>query len=315
MLSSQFGRQVARLDRRPCPSASSFRMEEVDLRFDDGASQRLVLKDLRIDGLSPDARRSRPAFICEPQREVRAYRRVLASAPAGAATCHGTVGDASSDGQWLVLERVDGIELCQVGAFPTWELVAAWIGAFHRAFPPAHAAQAAASAGLLVHDEAFYWRWMARALQFTKHDAGAHRVIERIAHDYDAVVRRLCGLPHTVLHGEFYPSNILIDESTDPVRICPVDWEMAAFGPGLIDLASLSTGWKDAERLALLRAYHASHTGQPGVPSETLIADLDCCRLHLAVRMLGWSDDWSPPPQHAFDWLGEAAHAAHALVA
>jgi hypothetical protein len=26
--------------------------------------------------------------------------------------------------------------------------------------------------------------------------------------------------------------------------------------------------------------------------------------------MLGWSSDWTPPPQHARDWLAEAAALA-----
>ena len=34
---------------------------------------------------------------------------------------------------------------------------------------------------------------------------------------------------------------------------------------------------------------------------RSLPQDLDCCRLHLAVRMLGWSDDWKPPAEHAHD--------------
>jgi thiamine kinase-like enzyme len=30
---------------------------------------------------------------------------------------------------------------------------------------------------------------------------------------------------------------------TEGWRVCPVDWEMAAVGPGLIDLAALTAGW------------------------------------------------------------------------
>jgi hypothetical protein len=31
------------------------------------------------------------------------------------------------------------------------------------------------------------------------------------------------------------------------------------------------------------------------------------------VQWLGWSPDWSPPAEHAHDWLGEALHLADKL--
>jgi N utilization substance protein B len=41
--------------------------------------------------------------------------------------------------------------------------------------------------------------------------------------------------------------------------------------------------------------------------------DLDCCRLHQAVQFLGWSRNWSAPPEHAQDWLDEALAVATRL--
>jgi hypothetical protein len=40
---------------------------------------------------------------------------------------------------------------------------------------------------------------------------------------------------------------------------------------------------------------------------------LDYCRLHLAVQWLGWAPEWSPPPEHTQDWLGEALGLARKL--
>jgi len=34
---------------------------------------------------------------------------------------------------------------------------------------------------------------------------------------------------------------------------------------------------------------------------------------HLALQWLGWSADWTPPPEHARDWLVEALAAAERL--
>ena len=36
---------------------------------------------------------------------------------------------------------------------------------------------------------------------------------------------------------------------------------------------------------------------------------LDCSALHLAMRWLGWSAEWTPPAEHRRDWLDEALRA------
>jgi aminoglycoside phosphotransferase (APT) family kinase protein len=115
-------------------------------------------------------------------------------------------------------------------------------------------------------------------------------------------------MPVSIIHGDFYPANILVAPSRHRTRICPIDWEMAAIGPPSIDLAALITGWTGRQRLALIRAYR-------GGAGAAFLRDLDCCTLHLAVRMLGWSDRWMPPPQQAHDWTSEALAAAARLDA
>jgi len=140
--------------------------------------------------------------------------------------------------------------------------------------------------------------------------------MERLARSYDRVVERLEKLPVTFIHGEFYASNVLVHETEGKPRVCPVDWEMAAVGPGLVDLAALTAGgWNAEEKKALALAYHAAlvpRDGWPPAPEEFLRA-LDHCRLHLAVQWLGWASGWSPPPEHTQDWLGEALSLAGKL--
>ncbi|OLE01928.1 MAG: hypothetical protein AUI36_43710 [Cyanobacteria bacterium 13_1_40CM_2_61_4] len=207
---------------------------------------------------------------------------------------------------WLFLERVRGLELRHVGAFSKWEQTARWIGRFHRSFSPARVRQLARQSTVLVYDEDFYWRWLDRARRFARRRLAARRILDRIARSYGSVITRLMHLPRTLIHGEFYPCNVLICADDGAVRVCPVDWEMAALAPGLMDLACLTTGWTARKQGALVRAYAGTALDSDWNPEHTL-ADLDCCRLHLAIKMLGWSADWAPPPQHAHDWLAEAA--------
>jgi hypothetical protein len=330
---------IARVDRRPSPYTSSFALEEIDVLFADGSEAALVMKDLSPDAMEEGARRARPAFLYEPRREIQTYRHILPHAPPGTAACFGIVASAAASRYQLLLERVDGHELRHVGAFSMWERTAHWIARFHASVPSADVDRLARRAKLLVYDEAFYWRWLERARDFAarsqraKSDrkggatggAAASRVLDRIARGYAPVVARLAAMRRTVIHGEFYPCNILIRGTGPRARVCPVDWELAALGPGLIDLAALMTGWDDRAQRALTRAYRtaarenavrengarpdadAPRSGRIPADFQT---DLDCCRLHLAVRMLGWSETWTPPPQHARDWLAEAASLA-----
>jgi thiamine kinase-like enzyme len=84
--------------------------------------------------------------------------------------------------------------------------------------------------------------------------------------------------------------------------VAPVDWEMAGIGPGVLDVAALLSGWGDEQRSAIVAGYGV-------VPAEALAA----ARLHIAMQWLGWSPGWTPPPEHARDWLAEALGAAREL--
>ena len=44
------------------------------------------------------------------------------------------MADADRPRYWLLLEKVAGVELWQVGDFAVWEDVARWLGAFHARF-------------------------------------------------------------------------------------------------------------------------------------------------------------------------------------
>jgi hypothetical protein len=315
-LAEYFGddRAIHTLGRRPCPYASSFRIDELDVTFTDGSRVQLVLKDLGSESMGEAARRARPEFLYEPRREINAYRWILPHAPAGAAAWYGAVADR----YWLLLDRVNGSLLWQVGDVSIWQQAAAWIARFHCAFPPLKARQLAKRAGVLQYDEEFYWLWMQRAQRFADGDREKRRILDGVARRYPAVVERLMRMPRTLIHGEFYASNVIVKERAK-VRVCPVDWEMVALAPGLIDLAALVAGWAAPTQRAIARAYLAACNGHAltGGPAVRLprdfMADLDCCRLHLAVRMLGWSDDWEPPRDHAHNWLAEAARISRRL--
>lgn len=306
------GPRVTDLRRKPSAYATSFPLEEVHARLEDGRVLELLFKNVSPNALLPGAREAKPVFLRDPRREVTAYLEILSGAGLGTPACLGAVVDEERGRYWLFLEDVPGVELYQVGELETWRAVAAWLAGMHRTLgerlrrgdPPRH---------LLRHDAEYFRCWPVRARRFAP--VAARRQIDGIVERYDRVVERLVRMPVTLLHGEFYASNVLVERSIGGLRICPVDWEMAALGPGLVDLAALvSGGWTEEERRELALAYHTARYGRGPAPSvEAFLTDLDHCRLHLAMQWLGWSPTWRPPREHEQDWLGEAVRVANRL--
>jgi Phosphotransferase enzyme family len=313
------GRTVTAITRHPYPYATSSPLEELRVRFDRGSAVKLIFKDLAFDHLLEDARRSKPGFLHEPRRAVETYRHILGPAGIGP-RCYAAIADAWNARYWLLLEKVPGLELWQVdvaGAeLEVWEAVATWLGGFHGHFAGEIAELRAKNPYLLDFGRTWFdlWRWRAQTALSGAHDLRAPALIGVLSR-YDNVVDNLAALPSTLVHGEFYPSNVLVVRSDGDLRVCPVDWEMAGTGPGLLDLAALTEGFGRRERERLFSAYRSAML-EAGVdlPShEEMRPSLDRCQLHLALQWIGWSASWNAPTEHAYDWVGEALTLARRL--
>ena len=294
------GGDVVAVRRAPGAYHSSFAIEDVEVTFGEGRTRGLVLKDVSPGGLLADAARAKPSFLYDPRREIETYRHVLGPHALGAPALVAAAADDA--GRWyvLVLEKVAGVPLWQVGEIEAWAAAARWAATAHRRLAAA-APSLAAPARLLRYDADYYAHWAARA----------RGVAPRLAAAYDRVIPMLLDMPRTFIHGEFHASNILVETVDGRMRIRPVDWEIAALGPGLMDLADLTAGnWADDQRDAMAAAYRAETESADTGDFEH---DLDCCRLHRAVQWAFWADDWSPPPEHDQDWLAEARRVAERL--
>jgi hypothetical protein len=292
-LAAALGDGVTILRRRPSAYRSSAPVTELDAALPDGTVATILVKDLSRAALTERALRAKPEFLADPLREIETYRSVLARAGLGTPALYGAVVEPERDRYWLAIEKVAGVELYQIGELELWQQALRWLARMHDRFAGAELPRR-----LLRYDRAFLRLWLDRARSLSGLEG-----LER----YDQAVERLVGLPRTLLHGELYASNILVAGE----RVCAVDWELAAVGPGVIDVAALTMGWGDAERRALTEAYRTELTDPRAAPEFE--RDLDCARLHLAVQWLGWSPEWSPPPEHAQDFRAEVRETAARL--
>jgi hypothetical protein len=279
---------IASMRVQPSPYASSHPLELVTVLLAGGGERQLVLKD--STRLLPAARHAKPSFLRFPERELDVYRSVLPAAGDAVPELLGVAGGL------LVLERVDGVPLVEVGELAAWERAARTAAALHREL----AAQP--GTGLPRLDASYFRRWLERARIFHVDPPAA------VAAVFGAAAERIARLEQTIVHGELYASNVLVRRDG---RACLLDWESAAIGPGLLDLAALTSGSLSIEERDSVVAAYADELGCP--PSE-LVEDLECCRLLIAVQWLGWSDRWKPPRERAHDWRQEAERAARALA-
>jgi Ser/Thr protein kinase RdoA (MazF antagonist) len=262
------------LRRRPWPYRASLPMEELELH-----GQRLLLKDL-----SSSHELSRPPLAPDPRREIAVYRSILAPLAVDGTARVAAADEASA--RWLVLEFVDGTPLWQIGKLETWQAAARWLGALHGLTAPT--------------DEALV-RYDATHLEARLRLAPVARGFAK------QVAAHLAALPTSLIHGDFYPANILVEAQG---RIRVVDWETCGIGPSVLDLAALISGsWSEPERKRIVDAYLAACP--PALrPGED---DLLRARLLLAAQWIGWDDRWRPPPEQRHDWDRELVELSERL--
>jgi thiamine kinase-like enzyme len=125
--------------------------------------------------------------------------------------------------------------------------------------------------------------------------------LEIVCNRFDEVIEVLCQAPPTIIHGEYYPKNILLQDGL----IYPVDWESTAISSGEIDLATLTEGWAPDEVERLELEYQRARW--PEGPPEDFHRCLCAARIYIQFRWLGDRADWTPYLQPRLDVLREHA--------
>jgi Phosphotransferase enzyme family len=299
------GRTVESITRQPSIYATSCPVEDVDIVLKDGERLRLILKNATPEAMFAGAKRVKITQLMDPKREVAVYERIIGPIDFGAKLFAASTRGAR---QWLLLEKIQGRELYQC-ELPEWQAAARCLARLHTRFGDVPHARLARQAHLLRYDRAYYRVWLDRAMSFFAEDAtqtgrATRASLHWLAKRYDQVLSRLLSLPRTFIHGECFASNVLIADGGK--RVCPIDWEMSAIGPGLMDIAALAFGnWSDEDRHAIVNAYvEASGQSTPDALASAIEA-VEYCQIHLGVLWLGWFGRRRPPEGHTRDWAGD----------
>jgi Phosphotransferase enzyme family len=288
------GGQLAVLERKPNLYASTFPSEIVTCRFDDGRERRLLCK--YAAGRSHHAHGHRGGVVYEAE----VYSHVLQPLQASTPTFYGAHTDSTAGETWLILEYLDkSVRLSKTPESATMELAARWIGRFH-------AANKARLAGapmsfLNRYDAEYYLGWVRRTSLFAGHLHRQFSWLAALCERSERFVAPLLAPPPTVIHGEYYPKNILFRRG----RISPVDWESAAVAAGEIDLASLTEGWP-AEIVQKCELEYQRARWPEGSPID-FEQTLGAARLYLLFRWLGDRPDWTTHESSL--WLFEQLHS------
>lgn len=290
------GGPVTVLDREPNSRMGTFPTEIVTCRTGGGSELRLFCKYAAGRGHNVHGHRSGVAY------EAEVYERVLRPLPLPAPCLFGTHADGTAEGMWLVLGYLDdSVRVRETRKPAALDQSAGWIGRFHAANEGRVSSPALRF--LNTYDGEYYVGWARRTFQFAGLLHHSLPWLATLCRRFEETVAELLAAPATVIHGEYYPKNILFRDGT----AYPVDWESAAIAAGEIDLASLTDGCHAPVVRQCEREYQKARW--PTGPPPTFARTLDVARLYVQFRWLGDRPEWTTRPTRRwrFEHLRSAA--------
>jgi hypothetical protein len=277
-LASVLRSQVTILDRQPNTYASTFPSEIVRCQLGNGRRLRFLCKYGADHSTSLSGITGHKGGV---PYEAAVYRHVLRTSRATTPTFYGAYRDLETGGTWLILEYLDdSVRLCSKReSSAAMGLAARWIGRFHNDATEERLSGASVRF-LNRYDAEYYLGWARRTSLLAGHLRQRLPWLTTLCGRFEDVVALLLASPPTVIHGEYYPSNVLFRGGT----VYSVDWESAAVAAGEIDLAALTEDWgAEIERQCELEYQRVRW---PEGPPADFERRLYSARLYLQFRWL-----------------------------
>jgi aminoglycoside phosphotransferase (APT) family kinase protein len=286
------GMPVTAVRELPAPASTSYAARRLILDLANGRTLDVFLKDFDA---SPHAAE---VALWRGARERYVYESVLAARDLGTPELYGVIWEDEPSGRhWLLLEFVQGQTLRQ-SPIEDWIAAAGWLGRLYGAVA-GREAELARPGILANYDDAYFRAIAEQARQAVRSRSGSlPRRLAAALDGYGAMIESFCASRPTLVHGSYRPKNILIGTWATPVRICPVDWELAAIGPQLHDLACMANEVDHRptiERFCEAYVMGADAFGLAVTGTDEILAELDRLRLHRVLRSLARAEKWAYP--------------------
>jgi hypothetical protein len=288
--------------------STSFPIHRVDVRLESGEVLPVIFKDLNPLRQLQNAKGIRQLELGRSRREIWMYRHVLPGLGLGTPQLYGHRWEPRRGNLWLFVEDVGPHRLAHRFDLALFKQAAAWAGRFHAATTGTPGGQR-----LLLYDRAHYERQGRHLEACLERIAGRDRpLVERALIRHGALLHLVDGLPHGIIHGEFFAQNVLLrrDQATDVIAV--IDWETAATGPQYVDLVSISAGrWTRSQRMAMRRAYFDSRHAPAATSGDwrRFNEEADVAAILQAVSWLGFwvGSDTSDTryARHVSRWMRE----------
>jgi Ser/Thr protein kinase RdoA (MazF antagonist) len=300
------GARILHVSQAPAICATSYACCLMVVQLSTGAEVKLFLKDFSSSPLGKDGLHRRA------EREVCAYRDLLAGSGLGTARYYGTVSDETEGRLALILEFVEG-ERLRSCALENWIAAARWLGQM-QAYFARHAARWQKCEVLLRHDANFFWARAEGAMHAVSQAVpGLAGRLAEVVDSYGRLVDVMTSQPRTLVHGSYRPQNILVAAAAQ--RICPVDWEWAAIGAPFYDLAFVSDGFRPPARDQLWDAYleAAGDVCRFTRDREEMRYVIECFRLHKILKSLSEAQEKSFPEATIIKQVDQAERLSSVL--
>lgn len=279
-LSSILGNDASLLGRRKNSYSSTYSSEIVTCRLGNDQELDLFIKYGRPGADSRQDFRGNTAF------EAVVYRDVLQPLSLTSATFYGAFTDVDSEYTWLILAYLGEASRLNLSTRANQALgwASRWLGQFHAATELRLASGSYSE--LRAHTADYYRGWADRVNESTRPFHDQYPWVPDICKRFEDSIPSLIAGPLTVIHGEYYPKNILVDGE----RIYPIDWQTAAIARGEMDLASLIEGWGDGPVRTAVEEY-CSARWQGATPPD-FAHTLTITQLYWPFRWLASNPKW-----------------------
>jgi hypothetical protein len=295
---------IHQVDRSAVKDGSSYAAEVLTLTLRGGDQLRLFVKYFG------PSRYAKGDVGSRARCELAAYRDLLSAADLGTAAYYGALWNETRARRWLFLEHVSGTAI-EYREFSWWVAAARWLARLHQ--DVAERANRAQLASLLSHDARFFRSTATTAIcAVASVSSRLGDCMAEVVRRYDLRIGRMVDEPQALVHGAFKPRHVLVDDTREPCRVCPIDWELAASGSRLYDLAFLAHGFVAPQLDELLQAYRdeALLRDVPVAGVEEMRYLVDCFRIHRILKALCRAEE----RQFSEARIGRAIESMHGLL-